>query len=119
MSGERRGSDGALLRRLLAEARPYRYHILALFIVGLLAAPLTALAPLPLKIAVDSALGAHPLPRWLRPPGEAPSRELALMVAVALLAAVAILRQLQELVSQMLKASGPRRQWPVPSAMPG
>ena len=104
MRNGRRGSDGALFRRLLAEARPYRLHILALFVVGLLAAPLTALAPLPLKIAVDSALGSHPLPRWLQFPGAVPSRDLALLVAVALLAAVAILRQLQELASQMLKA---------------
>src|SRR5262245_3330927 len=104
MSGGSRGSDQALFRRLLAEARPYKFHILALFVVGLLAAPLTALSPLPLKLAVDSALGSHPLPRWLRPPGAASSREFALLVAVALLAAVAILRQLQELASQMLKA---------------
>jgi ATP-binding cassette, subfamily B, bacterial len=104
MSGERSGSDRALFLRLLGEARPYRFHLLALFGVGLLAAPLTALAPLPLKIAVDSALGSHPLPRWLTMPGAAPSHQLALLVAVALLAAVAILRQLQELSSQMLQA---------------
>ena len=104
MSKERRGSDWALFRRLLSEARPYRLHILGLLVVGLLAAPLTALTPLPLKIAVDSALGSHPLPRWLRPAEIPPSRDLALAVAVGLLTVVALLRQLQELSSQAMRA---------------
>jgi ATP-binding cassette subfamily B protein len=104
MSTGTRGSDWALLRRLMGEARPYRLHLLALFAIGLLAAPLAALTPLPLKIAVDSALGAHPLPPFLRLPIALPPRDLALAVAVGLLVAVALLKQLQELAGQMLRA---------------
>ena len=98
-----RGSDLALLGRLLREARPYRLHILALFAVGLLAVPLAMLAPLPLKIVADSALGAVPMPRALVPPGVAPSPALALAVATALLIAVAALRQLQDVAQQTLR----------------
>src|SRR5262245_28597274 len=89
-------SDWALLRRLLREARPYLPHIVGLFVIGLLATPLALLSPLPLKIAVDSALGTHPIPRALRPPGIPSSPALALAVAVGLLVATALLKQLQE-----------------------
>ena len=99
-----RRSDGALLARLLGEARPHRLQLLALLATGLLLAPITMLAPLPLKIAVDSALGPHPLPRLLTPPGASSSREMALLVAAALLVGVALLRQLQELASTWLRA---------------
>ncbi len=104
MNARARRSDWALFRRLLGEARPYRLHLLGLFANGLLLAPLTMLAPLPLKIAVDSALGSHPLPRFLVFPGLAPSREVALMIAAGLLIATAVLRQLQELANQGLRA---------------
>jgi len=97
-------SDIALFRRLLAEARPHWLPVLALFAIGLLGAPLSALTPLPLKIAVDNALGSHPLPRLLTPPGVAPTSALALGVAVGVLLIVALLRQLQELASMVLKA---------------
>jgi ATP-binding cassette subfamily B protein len=96
-------SDWGLFRRLLGEARPYRLHLLGLFANGLLLAPLTMLAPLPLKIAVDSVLGTHPLPRFLVWPGSAPSREVALAIAAGLLIATAVLRQLQELANQWLR----------------
>ena len=104
MNATARRSDWALLRRLLGEARPYRLHLLALIAIGLLQAPLTMLAPLPLKIAVDSALGSHPLPRLLTPPGIAPSPALALLVAAGLLIATALLRQIQELAGHWLRA---------------
>ena len=104
MTGTTRRSDIALFTRLMAEARPHWLAVLALFAVGLVGAPLAALAPLPLKIAVDSALGSHPLPRLLTPPGVAPTASLALIVAVALLVTVALLRQLQELAAMVLKA---------------
>jgi ATP-binding cassette subfamily B protein len=104
MTARPRRSERALLGRLLGEARAYRLHLLAFFANGLLLAPLTMLAPLPLKIAVDSALGTHPLPRVLPFAGGAPSRELALMVAAGLLIGTALLRQLQELANLGLRA---------------
>src|SRR5947207_677543 len=102
-SGSQR-SDWDLLRRLLAQARPYALHIVALFGIGLLAAPLAVLTPLPLKIAVDSALGSHPLPRALSFVSPKPSPEIALAVAVGLLVAIALIKQFQGLAMQVLKA---------------
>lgn len=98
-----RGSDWALLRRLLEEARAYRFHILGLFCLGLLAVPLSMLAPLPLKIAVDSALGSVPLPRALLPPGTSPSPGLALAIAAGLLIAIAALKQIQDVSNHVLR----------------
>ncbi len=97
-------SDRAMLGRLLAGARPYRLRLAALFANGLLLAPLSLLTPLPLKIAVDSVLGDHPLPRLLRFPGVAPSPGGALAIAVGLLVAIALIRQLQELANQWLRS---------------
>src|SRR5215510_9314805 len=99
-----RRSDWALFRRLLAEARAYRLHLLGLLGNGLLSAPLTMLVPLPLKIAVDSVLGDRPLPRVLQLPGLPRSPEVALAVAVGLLIVTAALRQLQEMVGQVLRS---------------
>jgi ATP-binding cassette subfamily B protein len=97
-------SDRAVLARLVREARPCWPHLIALLLLGLLSAPLALLTPLPLKITVDSVLGAHPLPGFLRsfarghaPPGE------ALMIAVILLVATALLKQLLELADRVLR----------------
>ncbi len=100
----RAASDWALMRRLLGEARPYALHIVALFAIGLLATPLALLAPLPLKIAVDSALGSHPIPRALWLPGVPTSPEAALTLAIALLVATALMKQLQALGERVLRA---------------
>src|SRR5213592_4200770 len=54
--------DVVLFRRLFSQARPYWPHVVALFLLSLLSSPLSLLTPLPLKIAVDSVIGSHPLP---------------------------------------------------------
>ena len=59
--------DVVVYRRLLQEARPYWFHFAGLFGLGLLASPVALLTPVPLKIAVDSVLGGHPLPVFLQP----------------------------------------------------
>lgn len=64
MSGSGPMLDLRVYRRVLLEARPFWPHILALTLVNLLATPLALLAPVPLKIAVDSIAGSAPLP-WL------------------------------------------------------
>lgn len=101
-----RYSDLTLYRRLLAQARPYWLHLLALFAVGLLATPVALLTPLPLKIVVDSVLGPHPLPAWLGSwlPGTATgSATGVLALAVGLLIAIALLGQLQGLAATLLR----------------
>jgi ATP-binding cassette, subfamily B, bacterial len=60
-------TDLQLYKRLLNHARPYSLHIVGIFLLSLLSTPLTLLAPVPLKIAVDSVLGSQALPWFLAP----------------------------------------------------
>src|SRR2546428_4252061 len=55
-------SDVTLYRRLLQQCRPYWVNLLCLLLLGFLGGPLGLLMPLPLKLAVDGALGGRPLP---------------------------------------------------------
>src|SRR5213594_353825 len=99
--------DAVLFRRLLSQARPYWPHVAALFLLSLLSSPLSLLAPLPLKIAVDSVIGSHPLPHVIAPlvpEAIAHSPAPLLAIAVGLLGAVALLRQLQGLTNTLLQA---------------
>jgi len=88
-----------LYRRLLHEVSPYRRHIGGLFALSLLSSVFALLTPLPLKIAVDSVAGSHPLPGFLAvivPAEVRQSRTGVLLVAAGLFVAVALFRQLQE-----------------------
>ncbi|MHC4827867.1 MAG: ABC transporter ATP-binding protein [Planctomycetota bacterium] len=97
-------SDLLLYHRLLARARHYWPHIGAIFLLSMLASPLALLTPLPLKIAVDSAIGDHPLPVFLQAFGPAGGGATPVLVfAVALLLAVTLLAQLQLLALGMLR----------------
>src|SRR5947207_1599233 len=98
--------DTVLYRRLFQQARPYWTHIAALFFLSVLASPLALLMPLPLKIAVDSGLGSHPLPRLVRalwPSTLSVTPASALIFAVVLLIVVTILTQLQNLAVSLLQ----------------
>ncbi len=98
--------DWHLLGRILAEARPFWVRIVAALLIGLLATPLALLAPVPLRIAVDSVIGSDPLPpliarfvpTWL----EASALRM-IIFAAALHVAVVFLIQSQALVSSVLK----------------
>jgi ATP-binding cassette, subfamily B, bacterial len=98
--------DLAMYRRLLRQARPQWLNIAGIFVLDLLATPLGLLSPLPLKIAVDNALGGQPLPRvligWL-PPAAVHSRPFALALAVGLLILIALLTQIQSLMATLLR----------------
>jgi len=98
--------DLKLYRRMLQQARPYGRYFLALFTVGLLASPIALLNPVPLKIVVDSVLGARPLPVFLQTllPAEAGRTPAAMLaVAIGLLVLVAALGQAQGLASTLLR----------------
>jgi ATP-binding cassette subfamily B protein len=105
MIGSRMRSDLALYRRLLRQARPYWPHLVALFVLGLLATPIALLVPLPLKIVVDSVLAGRPLPAplgtWLPAAAHAPAAGLVL--AIGLLLAVTVLGQVQDLSTTWLR----------------
>ena len=99
--------DIVLFRRLFSQARPYWPHVVALFLLSLLSSPLSLLTPLPLKIAVDSVIGSHPLPHAIAPlvpEAIAHSPAVLLAIAVGLLVTVALLRQLQGLTNTLLQA---------------
>ena len=97
---DRTRSDIPILRRLLREARKYWPHIGGIFILDLLATPLSLLSPLPLKLAVDNVLGSEPMPHVLAvifPDGTHDSPLPLLVFAACMLVAVAALSQLQKL----------------------
>jgi ATP-binding cassette, subfamily B, bacterial len=99
-------TDLALYRRLMREVRPYRLHIAAIFIISMLAAPLALLTPVPLAIAVDSVIGSRPLPGFLDglvPAGLTDSKDGILVFVAVMFVSVALLTQLQDLASTVLK----------------
>jgi ATP-binding cassette, subfamily B, bacterial len=85
--------------RLMLEARRYWRHMGGLFALSLLSSVFALLTPLPLKIAVDSVVGSHPLPGGLAvilPAGVSRSQTGVLLVAGGLFVVISLLRQLQE-----------------------
>ena len=75
--------------------------------MGMLATPLMLLAPLPLKIAVDSVVGSSPLPGFmepLTPDWLSDSTIRLLFLAAGLQVLVVLLSQLHELVGHVLRA---------------
>ena len=100
-------ADLTLYRRLLAEARPYWRHLVAILLLDLVATPLALLGPLPLKIAVDSVIGSEPLPGFIGDvlPGERLDSPLAVLaLAAGLQVAVLLLVQVRELAWYVLRA---------------
>ncbi|MBI2953646.1 MAG: ABC transporter ATP-binding protein [Chloroflexi bacterium] len=99
--------DLKLCQRLMHLIRPYWPYIAGVLLFELLAIPLALLMPLPLKIAVDSVVGTHPLPERLDallPPVVKDSASAILILAAALAIAIAGLNQAQQLLSVMLRA---------------
>ncbi len=94
----------ALARRLLAQARPYWPHLACILVLDFAAVPLALLAPVPLKIAIDSAIGDHPLPSLLAAIGAPPGPQAALLIAVALVLGIALLTEAQKFLTWMLQA---------------
>jgi ATP-binding cassette subfamily B protein len=95
-------TDVVLFKRLLGEARPYWRHIGLIFAVSLLAAPLTLLTPVPLKIAVDSVIGTHPVPGFLD--SVLPASDNALLAVLAgMFVLIAVLTQMQSTGTTVLQ----------------
>lgn len=105
-----RGKDPApptgevrLFRRLAQELRPHWLRLLGPLVLSMLATPLALLSPVPLKIVIDSVLGSQPPPPVLA--GILPTRsDAALLIAAALFfVAVALLTQLLDLATTVLR----------------
>jgi ATP-binding cassette, subfamily B, bacterial len=104
---QRKYSDRVLFGRLLLEARPFWPHLAALFLLSLLGMPFMLLNPVPLKIAVDSVLGNHPLPGWLAtvlPAGTGPTDAIALLGLAGLVVAIALAKQAVDLAFGVLRS---------------
>jgi ATP-binding cassette subfamily B protein len=85
-------------------ARRWWPHIAGILLLGLLSSPLALLAPVPVKIVVDSVLGDHPVPGFLDPiVPEGATDAILLMTAVGLLVAVTLAGQLQDLGASLLR----------------
>ena len=73
----------AVIGWTLSFLRPYRTRVLAISILSVAEIGLTALAPWPLKIVVDSVLGDHPLPeRFAGVMASTGANRVALLVVV-------------------------------------
>ena len=99
-------TDLALFRRIASETPPYRRHIACIFVISMLAAPLTLLTPLPLAIAVDSVIGSQPLPGFLDaivPSALSDSQNGILIFTALMFLLVAVLTQVQDLGNTLLK----------------
>ncbi len=104
--GPGRYSDFTLCRRLLRQAKPCWPHLAGIFLLSLLSIPLQLLTPLPLKIAVDSVIGSHAVPRFIQAVLPAPftkSETAILGLAVGLVVAIAALSRLLGLGSWFLQ----------------
>jgi ATP-binding cassette subfamily B protein len=98
--------DALLYKRLLLQARRYWLHIIALFLVSLLATPLALLGPVALRIVVDCVIGSKPLPELmhrLAPDALQSSRGAILVFATGLVILTALLSQLQGLAASVLR----------------
>jgi ATP-binding cassette subfamily B protein len=97
MTLEKKYSGLPVFKRIFLEARSYWPHLGGIFLLGLLAAPLALLLPVPLKIAVDSVIGSEPLPgfiEFLLPESIAHSPQTFLLLAIALQILVVLFIQL-------------------------
>jgi len=105
---ERTSGDIRLLRLLFGEVRRYWPGILAALLLDLAAIPLTLLAPVPLKVAVDSVVGHRQLPAFLAIalPQQVQQSSGLLLAGVALLqVAVLLLTQVQGAAAEVVSTS--------------
>jgi ATP-binding cassette subfamily B protein len=103
---EAAGKQNRMSRRILRQIRPFWPQILLLLIIDLLATPLLLLTPVPLKIAVDSVIGDHPLPGFLDAilPASVVTGSIALLVVVAIMQVlIVLLSELQSLFSYVFQ----------------
>jgi ATP-binding cassette subfamily B protein len=103
--GNARPTILGLYRRLLREARPYRAHLVSIFLLSLFPPCLKLLYPLPLKIAVDNVLGGQPVPGFLRALADGSDGNVGLLAfAAGLLVAITLLSLLLALAVQVLSS---------------
>jgi ATP-binding cassette subfamily B protein len=106
MTDKKKYSSLELYRRLFLEVGPYWLHIGGILLITLLSTPVALLIPLPLKIAIDSVIGSHPLPTFLQPviPQAVTNSPTGMLVFVVILTIlIALLGGLQRVASSLLR----------------
>jgi ATP-binding cassette, subfamily B, bacterial len=106
MPGAAPKNDRAMIRRALHEARPRWGGLAGLLAVALLATPLALLLPIPITLVLDQVLGGKPLGGLLArlvPDGIAESKDSILWLAVIGIVVVAVLVQVQVLITWTLE----------------
>ena len=101
-----RYGDATLYRRLFRESKHVHGHLVGLFFLSLLAAPISLLMPLPVKIVVDHVLGGqalHPTLAHFVPDGVQGSPTSMLWFACGLVMLAALLIQVQDLAAWVYK----------------
>lgn len=102
----------SLASRVLAQINGQWGSLSVVFLLEMLSTPLSLLAPIGIKIAVDNVIGGKPLPHYLvrAVPGSflRPSNHL-LMLAIALQIGVALLMQLHWYCNYLLKIQSGER----------
>ncbi|MDQ3681401.1 MAG: ABC transporter ATP-binding protein/permease [Actinomycetota bacterium] len=96
---------GSTWRRLWGETTGYRRHIFGLFVLELASTPMALLYPVPLKIAVDSAIGDRPVPAvisWALPDSVTSTSMGVLLTAAGLMVALGLVDHLRGLGSWVL-----------------
>ncbi len=89
-------------RRLLADLRPYSVKIMGLVTISLSAIPLALVAPLPIKLVVDSVIGSQPLSGYfalLAPDSLRSSKDYVLWLSIGILLGSTALSYLQSLLN--------------------
>lgn len=98
--------EETLTKHLIRLARPYWMHLSAIFLLSLLAAPISLLLALPLKIIVDNVIGSQPLPHFLQsllPSTAVGSPSAHLFLAVGMLLLLSLVMNLQSFASWLLQ----------------
>jgi ATP-binding cassette subfamily B protein len=106
MTDQKKHNHSKLYRRLFLEIRPYFLHLAGILFVSLLSTPLALLTPLPLKIAVDSVIGSHPVPTFVQtilPNALAGSPDGILVFIIFFTIIIAVVSGLQRLASSWLR----------------
>src|SRR5690349_15447399 len=96
-----------LLRRAWPFMAPFRGQLAALTVVVLLSIPLSLITPLPLTLAVDSVIGARPLPEFLHgwlPAGAQSSPGALLVLMCAGYVGIALCIHLQSMALWLLSS---------------
>jgi ATP-binding cassette subfamily B protein len=96
-----------LLKRILSQVRTYWPHIIFLFALNLLAAPIALLKPFALKTLIDSGFGSSPVPYFIRiflPLDFEYSFSNVVIIAAALVIIIALIENLYGIALWVLEA---------------